>query len=79
MSDRLAHYEYLNRLGGSQLEKVKLLMQTGRWWTVSALAEAAKGSPHAMSARISELRREGLRIVKKYVGDGIYLYRMVPA
>jgi hypothetical protein len=48
----------------------------GRWWTKQALAQTVGGSPHAMSARMSELRRLGFVVEKHHAGDGLYLYRL---
>src|ERR1051325_3186301 len=72
----MALFENLKRIE-SQGERVKECMLKGRWWTKSALAEAVGGSPHAMSARLSDLRQAGYEIEKKFMGDGLYLYRMV--
>lgn len=48
----------------------------GRWWTKTALAQTVCGSPHAMSARLSDLRRLGYVVEKRHEGDGLYLYRL---
>lgn len=75
--DRAAFFEYLDRADLGQLQRVYELMRGGRWWTKAALAQACKGSTHAMSARMSDLRDGGAVILKRYVGGGVYLYRMV--
>lgn len=76
MGDREA---FLLALAGieSQTERVFQAMRSGRWWTKAALAQAVGGSPHAMSARMSDLRKEGAVFQKKYEGGGVWLYRMV--
>lgn len=60
----------------SQVRRVLICMSSGAWWSKSELAQAVEGSPHAMSARLSELRRLGCRVEKKFMGDGLYLYRL---
>ena len=77
MSDRVAYYAHLQRIQ-DQTDRVLEAMRSGRWWTKQALAQAVRGSPHAMSARMSDLRKLGHRIEKRYEGGGLYLYRLVP-
>lgn len=48
----------------------------GRWWTKEALAAAVGGNGHAMSARMSDLRKMGYTSESKHVGNGLYLYRL---
>lgn len=76
MSDRQAFLLALEEIEG-QTQRVFAAMQTGRWWTKTALAQACKGSPHAMAARMSDLRNAGALIEKRYCKDGLWIYRMV--
>lgn len=76
MGDSDAFRERLEDIEG-QTQRVLAAMRTHRWWTKTRLAQVVKGSPHAMSARMSDLRHAGAIIEKRYAGDGLYLYRMV--
>jgi hypothetical protein len=76
VGDREAYLQHI-RENPEQLERVHRAYSTGRWWTEHALAQAVQGSPHAMSARRSDLKKLGCVFEKKYAGNGVYLYRLV--
>jgi hypothetical protein len=62
----------------NQLDKVRHWMKGGSWWTLEGL-HVATGAPQAsVSARIRDLRREGLTIERRYVERGLWEYRVAP-
>lgn len=77
MGDRVAYFAHLAAIE-DQVERVRLAMKSGRWWTKDALAAAVQGTPHSMSARFSDLRKLGYHIEKRQSepGSRLYLYRM---
>lgn len=65
----------------TQLEKVREAMKSGRWFTLSRLAEIAGGTEASASARLRDLRKEkfgGLTIEREHVARGLFRYRMLP-
>jgi len=63
-----------------QLERVKLAMASGRWWTLPELAAAAEAPEASVSARIRDLRKAkfgGYEIEAEYLEAGLWRYRMV--
>ena len=66
------------RLTG-QLERVFDIMWNGQWWSLRGIA-AATGDPEAsISAQLRHLRKDrfgGHHIEKRYVGNGLFEYRM---
>lgn len=75
MGDREAFLRHI-RMDPDQVNRVHAALSGGRWWTKAALAEAVGGSTHSMSARMSDLRKLGAVLERKYAGSGVYLYRM---
>ncbi len=67
-----------DRLSG-QLKRVFMFMRDGQWKTIPQIAEAAGGSPQAVSARLRDLRKAkygGHTVERKYVSDGVFEYRL---
>lgn len=62
-----------------QLERVKLLMLSGGWWTLGEL-ENALGHPQAsISARLRDLRKSrfgGYTVEREHMTGGLWRYRM---
>lgn len=67
------------RLNG-QIERVYALMKDGRWRTLSQIA-ATCGDPEAsVSAQLRHLRKPrfgGHTVDRRYVGAGLYEYRLI--
>jgi hypothetical protein len=64
----------------SQLERVKLLMQDGRWRTLGELQSIAGGTEASVSARLRDLRksRHGSHTVnRRRVAGGLFEYQLV--
>jgi hypothetical protein len=65
----------------TQLEKVRRVLEDGRWHTVAAIAEAIHAPQPSVSAQIRNLRKPengGYIIETKRDGDtGLFLYRLV--
>ena len=55
-------------------EQILQLLMDGKW---HSNAELSKITPR-YGARLKELRDEGWIIEKEYVGEGLWLYRLVP-
>lgn len=51
-------------------------MQTGRWYTKEVLHAKTGISTHALSARMSDLRKMGVPIEKRHAEGRVYLYRV---
>lgn len=65
---------------GKQLERVKLAMASGKWFTLAELAKVAHRSEASASARIRDLRKERFgswTIERKRVSGGLFAYRRV--
>lgn len=65
----------------AQLTEVRELMADGQWRTLGEIAAHCQAPEASVSARLRDLRkrRHGLRTVeRKYVGDGLWAYRLVP-
>jgi len=64
----------------NQSERVYTFIQNGEWTTLSEIS-AATGAPEAsISAHLRDLRKPrygGHTVEKKYVGGGIYQYRVI--
>jgi hypothetical protein len=67
------------RLEG-QLDKVRALMlrNVGRWFTLAFISEVTDAPEASVSARLRDLRREGLTIERRYVRRGLWEYRVAP-
>lgn len=66
----------------TQLQRVKLCLLGGQWWTLRQLVAIAGGSEAAVSARIRDLRRPehgGYTILRERVGgvSGLWRYKLV--
>ena len=64
----------------SQLERVKAAISDGQWWTLAALVARCGGTDASVSARLRDLRKPkfgGYDIQRRYLGDGLWEYRMV--
>jgi hypothetical protein len=66
----------------AQLDRVRDLMLDNAWRTLEQI-EQATGDPQAsISAQLRHLRKArfgGYTVNKEYLGDGLYLYQVVPA
>jgi hypothetical protein len=64
----------------TQLERISLLMRDGRWRSVDTIHQLT-GDPHAsISAQIRNLRKArfgGHTVERRYVGDGLYEFRVI--
>lgn len=76
MSDAEAYRRVQHELP-SDAERLRALMTGTRWWTKSVLAARLGLSEHSISARMSDLRKLGHEVEKRYVGERVYLYRIV--
>ena len=65
-----------------QLVKVFHATEDKRWHTLKELSELCGGAPEAsVSARLRDLRKEkfgSYRVRRRYVGDGLWQYRVLP-
>lgn len=62
-----------------QMERVKALMADGKWRTLKQIAKATGDPEASVSAQLRHLRkpRFGWHVIeKRYVGNGLYEYRM---
>jgi hypothetical protein len=67
-----------DRLNG-QLKRVFDFMRSGEWHTIPQIAEAAGGSPQAVSARLRDLRKAKYghhTVERRYLSDGVFEYRL---
>lgn len=64
----------------SDCEKLRAVMRPGRWYTKERLHDLTGISTHAISARLSDLRKQGVRTEKRLApGESrVYLYRVLP-
>ena len=62
-----------------QLERVKKFMLRGRWVTLAQITKGTGAPEASASARLRDLKNNGLRVEKKRVknGNGLYVYRMI--
>ena len=63
----------------AQLLRVKNFIKDGAWYTLNTIAEATGDPAPSVSAQLRHLRKERFgahTIEKKYIGGGLYLYRM---
>lgn len=66
------------RLSG-QLEKIKFLMGDGYWRSLSEISRVIGAPEASVSAQLRNLRKPrfgGYKIERKYVDNGLYLYRI---
>jgi hypothetical protein len=62
---------------GQQLERVRNLMADNQWRTLAEIGEAV-GSPEAsVSARLRDLRGQGLTVDREFVRRGLWRYRVL--
>lgn len=64
----------------AQMKRVFDVLSRGGWLTLHALAEATGDPPASVSAQIRHLRKKrfgGHTIERRYVGGGLYEYRLV--
>jgi biotin operon repressor len=63
----------------SQLQRVKRLMQDGRWHSLRYIADVIGGSEAGVSARIRDLRKlkfGGYTVDRQRVEGGLWVYRL---
>lgn len=79
MSDAAAYQRIEHELP-SDVEKLRRAMRPGRWYTKERLHELTGISTHAISARLSDLRKLGVRTEKRAAPGSkrVYLYRTIP-
>ncbi|NLT36791.1 MAG: Rrf2 family transcriptional regulator [Methanomassiliicoccus sp.] len=64
----------------TQLERVRHVLEDGRWHTVAAIAQLIDAPEPSVSAQIRNLRKEengGYTIETKRAGGGLFVYRLV--
>lgn len=67
------------RLRG-QLLRVFAVMCDGQWRTIERIAQRVSGSEAGISARLRDLRKKrygGHTVERKYVGNGVWMYRVL--
>lgn len=65
-----------------QFEIVKRNMLDGHWHTLAELAEIARASDAAVSARVRDLRKPkfgGYTVDRLYIRKGVWAYRIAPS
>ncbi len=64
----------------NQLDKVRGLMKQnhGLWQTLAFISAVVDAPEASVSARLRDLRREGLTIERRYVRRGLWEYRVAP-
>lgn len=78
MSDAAAFHLVEHELP-SDVERLRRAMRPGVWFTKERLHELTGISTHAISARLSDLRKLGVRTEKRRASGEtrVYLYRVV--
>lgn len=63
----------------AQLERVRNLMRDGEWRTLAQIGDATGAPEASASARLRDLRREGLTVERKRVpkANGLHVYRVL--
>jgi hypothetical protein len=64
----------------SQLRRVKILMNDGKWRTLSAIARCVGGSEAGVSARLRDFRKDrfgALTVERRRIAGGLYEYRLI--
>ncbi len=63
-----------------QLFRVRdlLLAHNNTWFTLQGIARLVEAPEASVSARLRDLRREGLTIERRYVRRGLWEYRVAP-
>lgn len=63
----------------AQLERVRNLMRDGEWRTLHDIGTRTGDPEASVSARLRDLRREGLVVERKRVpkGNGLHVYRVL--
>jgi len=64
----------------SQLERVKTLMQDGRWRTLAEISAITGGTESSVSARLRDLRKDrfgGHTVNRRRLIGGLYDYQLV--
>ena len=67
------------RLSG-QLRRIFVYMKDGNWYTLRSVAEGTKAPESSVSAQIRNLRKKRFgkhKVDKKYLGNGLYHYRLI--
>lgn len=62
-----------------QLDRLVNAVRNGQWTTLDALAETTGDPPASISAQLRHLRKKrfgGHTVEKRYVGEGLYEYRV---
>ncbi len=65
----------------TQLERIKAVMLRGGWWTYKSIADITGDPENSISAQIRNLRKPrmgGWTTERRYIGDGLYEYRLDP-
>lgn len=66
----------------NQLQRIWTLMRDGRWRTLPAIATATGDPEPSISAQLRHLRKPrfgGHTVERRYVGHGLYEYRVLAA
>lgn len=64
----------------AQHRRVRAVLADGGWHTLAGIAAATGDPESSVSARIRDFRKPkfgGHRVDRRYVGDGLWAYRMV--
>lgn len=65
---------------GTELQRVRSVMQDGRWHTLSSISHETGGSEAGVSARLRDLRKVrfgGHTVERKRVDGGLFAYRLI--
>ena len=63
----------------AQLDRVRLVVQDGRWRSLSQIAQESQAPVASVSARLRDLRKDrfgGYSVERRYVVNGLYEYRL---
>ena len=72
------HAEDLPRIA-RLLDRVRTLMSDGAWRTLAQISEACGGSETSVSARLRDLRKGGLTVLRQRRPSGLWLYSVIDA
>lgn len=65
----------------SQLDRVRTLMEDGRWRTLERIAKVVGGSESSIGARLRDLRKTkfgSFRVERDHIKGGLWQYRVLP-
>jgi len=62
----------------AQLGRVRNVTKDGQWRTLRRIADLTGDPEASVSARLRQLRKEGLKVERRYWMNGIWEYRVAP-